>query len=58
MEFKHYFYALQKRRATKILMRAIIKYIRYIPMSEHKASFKKLCERLFTTGSSLFISVS
>lgn len=33
-------------------MSAIIKYIRYIPMSEHKASLKMLVPILFITGSS------
>jgi len=39
-------------------MSAIIKYIRYIPISEHNASLKKLGEKLFTTGSSLIASTS
>lgn len=34
-------------------MSAIIKYIRYIPKSEHNASFIKLGVTLLMTGSSL-----
>lgn len=34
-------------------MSAIIKYIRYIPISEHNASLKKLVVILLMTGSSL-----
>jgi len=39
-------------------MSAIIKYIRYIPISEHIASLKKLGELLSPTGSSLIASTS